>query len=267
MRKAFFMIFAFIVCFILTYWGAVQQTPMVVGFGAIASAILGSVVSIIFEAVDFHGQGLRLWWQHLCYWNKDVRLSISYLFRIEVDGKYLMVKGNRLKSQYQPVGGVYKYYPEAKPVLERMRFHPDTKMGNTDETDDLRVRIKGKYLLKFMEWFTSMENREYDPQREIKEELIDTGLLPAHLFESLRYRKVGIHNDGIKYSQHLACDELLYSDIFELVLTTDQKRIIRDAVQRNPEMLALASVEELRSQCHNGIEKNLGTNAAWIIGE
>ena len=201
------MILIFIVCCILTCWGAVQQAPIVVCLGAIASTILGSVVSIIFEAIDFHGQGLHLWLQHLGYWNKEVRLSISYLFRIEVDGKYLMVKGNRLKRQYQPVGGVYKYYPEAKPVLERMKFNLDTKMGNTDETDDLRIRIKGKYLLTFMEWFMSMENREYDPQREFKEELIDTGLLPAQSFEILKYRKVGVHNDGIKYSTYLACDE------------------------------------------------------------
>lgn len=62
-------------------------------------------------------------------------------------------------------------------------------------------------------------------------------------------------------------NKICYSDIFELVLTANQKHVIRDAVERNPEMLCLASVEELRSQCHNGIEKNLGTNAAWIIGE
>ena len=261
------MILVFIVCCILICWGAVQQAPIVVCLGAIASTILGSVVSIIFEAIDFHGQGLRLWLQHLCYWNKEVRLSISYLFRIEVDGNYLMVKGNRLKRQYQPVGGVYKYYPEAKPTLEKMGFNIDTKMRNTDETDDLRIRIKGKYLLKFMDWFMSMENREYDPCREFKEELIDTELLPPQSFDVLKYRKVGVHNSGINYSQYLACDELLYSDIFELVLTDDQKNVIRDAVQRNPDMLCLASVEELRSQCYNGIEKNLGTNAAWIIGE
>lgn len=86
-----------------------------------------------------------------------------------------MVRGNRIKRQYQPVGGVYKYYDEARPALERLEFKPNIKMGNTDETDDLRIWIKGKYLLKFMDWFMSMENREYDPCREFKEELIDTG--------------------------------------------------------------------------------------------
>ena len=267
MKKVIIMIFAFIVCFIFTCLGAVQQAPIVVCLGAIASAILGSVVSIIFDAIDFHGQGLRLWLQHLGYWNKDVGLSISYLFRIEVDGKYLMVKGNRIKRQYQPVGGVYKYYDEARPALERMKFKPNIKMGNTDETDDLRIWIKGKYLLKFMDWFMSMENREYDPCREFKEELIDTGLLPPQLFDVLKYRKVGVHNDGVKHSTFNQCIEFVYADIFGLILTAEQKQAIRDAVQRNPEMLCLATIEELRSECYNGIEKNLGTNAAWIIGE
>ena len=205
--------------------------------------------------------------QHLRYWNKEIRLSISYLFRIEVDGKYLMVKGNRLKNQYQPVGGVYKYYPEAKPTLERMRFNLDTKMGNIDETDDLRIRIKGRYLLTFMEWFMSMENREYDPRREFKEELVDTSFLSGEIFDILKYRKVSVHNSGIKHSQYLNCEELLYSDIFEVVLTEKQKQDIREAVQKYPEMLCLASVEELRSQCYDGIERNLGTNSMWIIGE
>lgn len=261
------MICLFVICCILTCCGAVQQAPVVVCLGAIGSAILGSLVSIIFDAIDFHGQGLRLWLQHLGYWNKDVGLSISYLFRIEVDGKYLMVKGNRIKRQYQPVGGVYKYYDEARPALERMKFKPNIKMGNTDETDDLRIWIKGKYLLKFMDWFMSMENREYDPCREFKEELIDTGLLPPQLFDVLKYRKVGVHNDGVKHSTFNQCIEFVYADIFGLILTAEQKQAIRDAVQRNPEMLCLATIEELRSECYNGIEKNLGTNAAWIIGE
>nr|WP_241158244.1 hypothetical protein [Adlercreutzia sp. ZJ138] len=35
-------------------------------------------------------------------------MSAAYLFRIKVGGKYLLIRGNRIKDQYQPVGGVYK---------------------------------------------------------------------------------------------------------------------------------------------------------------
>ena len=261
------VILGFITCCIVTLGGAFYDSPLVVGLASISSAVLGSVVSIIFQAIDSHGQGIKLWWQHFWYRNKEIRLSISYLFRIEVDGKYLLVRGNRLTRQYQPVGGVYKYYPEAKPILEKMKFNIDTQIGNVDETDDLRIRIKGKYILRFMEWFISMQDREYDPKREFKEELINNGLLCARKFANIRYRKIGVHNSGIKYSQFFACNELLYSDIFELVLTDDQKNAIREAVQSNPDMLCLASIEEIRKRCYNGIEVNIGTNAEWVIGE
>lgn len=267
MRRISIIIGGFILFLSLTCLGILSNHPTLSCVGAFASAALGSVISIIFESVDSHGQGMHLWWQHLKFWGKDVRLSISYLFRIEIDGKYLMVKGNRLKNQYQPVGGVYKYYTEAKTTLEGFGFRPDTKIGNTDETDDLRIQIKGEKILQFMEWFLTMKDREYDPTREFIEELIDTGLIPEGCFKPLRYRKVGIHNNGIQYSQYLSCYEFLYADIFEIIMTPEQKSAIKAAVLNNPDKLCLASAEELKTECYNGISKNLGTNATWVIGE
>lgn len=233
----------------------------------IASGILGTIISIAIEKIDFQGQGFKLWTQQIKYKNKDIRLSFSYLYRIEVNGKYLLVKGNRLKNQFQPIGGVYKYYQEAKPFLEGINFIPDTKMNNHDETDDLRISIKGKYLLSFMNWFLSMKDREYDPYREFREELIDTGLLPESEFKTLVYRKVFVHNKGITFSKFNNCNEFVYSDIFDLELTKEQKETIIKSVGEHPEYLCLVSVDELKSECYNGIEKNIGNNAKWLLGE
>ena len=147
MRRLYVMVSLFVITAILTCIGVQSEAPWLAMLGAIASAVLGTVVSIIFEDIDTHGQGMKLWMQHIQYWSQDVRLSISYLFRLEVDGKYLLVKGNRLKSQFQPVGGVYKFYAEAKPNLEKWKYRPDTKMGNIDETDDLRIFIRGRYAV------------------------------------------------------------------------------------------------------------------------
>src|SRR5690242_2262007 len=65
---------------------------------------------------------LKLYWD--CYkpWvSSEIRLSISYLYRIEMNGKYLLIKSYRIPNTYQPVGGVYKYYdPEAKKALYAM---------------------------------------------------------------------------------------------------------------------------------------------------
>ena len=51
--------------------------------------------------------------------NKDslIRISFAYLFRIQVDGKYFLVKNGRGTQKYQPVGGAYKYNKVEKRIL------------------------------------------------------------------------------------------------------------------------------------------------------
>lgn len=267
MKKAISFIVTFIIFSVLSCIGVVTKNSFWACAGVFASAILGCLISIVFTSIDTHGQGWRLWIQHFKYWNKDVRLSFSYLFRIQVDGKYLLVKGNKLKKQYQPIGGVYKYYDESKPILESFNFRPDTKMGNFSETDDLRIYIKGKYLPRFMEWFNSMKDREYDPMREFQEELITPQLLPEEIFKNFEYRKVYVHDNGVQYSNFMQCDEFVYADIFDIKLTNSQKVAIKQAVETHPDLLCLATAEELKSECYNGIEKNLGNNSKWLLGE
>lgn len=118
-----------------------------------------------------------------------------------------------------------------------------------------------------MEWFLSMKDREYDPCREFREELLVSGLLPSEKFSTLKYRKIGVHNKGILYSKYLRCDELVYADIFELRLSEEQMELIRMSVKSHPDILCLASAEELKSECYGGIEKNIGNNAVWLLGE
>ena len=252
---------------VLTISGILFDSKLIVSISAIASAFLGSVISILFESIDTNGQGLRLWWQHLKYYNQEIRLSFSYLFKIEINGKYLLIRGKRLRKQFQPIGGVYKYYKEAKPILEKFKYKTDIKMGNTNDTDDLRISLKGKYILKFTKWFLSMKDREYDPYREFQEELINSGLISKEDFKILKYRKIDTHNKGITKSTFNKCNEFIYADIFELDLTEKQKQILLTAVENNPDILCLASDVELSSECYNGIEKNLGNNAKWLIGE
>lgn len=235
----------------------------------IASGILGLVISSIYEFVDTHDQGIATWFNtQIRYRNASIRLSFSYLFRIEVDGNYLLVRGHRMNNQFQPIGGVYKVYDEGKSFLSQIKAIADTTMGNSDETDDLRLQIKGKDYFKFWDWFESMKDREYDPRREFEEELIDTGILPTEEFQKLRYRKVWTHNVGVTYSRPLQMQEIVYADIFEVKLTEKQKQVIRDAVQQNSTQICLASVDEIRCRRYNNaVQMNLGNNTPWLLGE
>lgn len=267
MKRTILFVLTFVIFALLSCLGSYTEKLPLVFISTIASGILGTIISIGIEKIDFQGEGFKLWWQQIKYRNEDVRLSFSYLYRIQVNGNYLLIKGNRLKNQFQPVGGVYKYYREAKPFLEGINFRPDTRMKNHDETDDLRINIKGKHLLVFIKWFHLMKDREYDPYREFNEELIVTGLLPENEFKNLTYRKVFVHNEGVTFSKFNNCNEFIYSDIFDLTLTEEQRDAILNAVKEHPDYLCLASAEEIKSECYAGIEKNIGNNAKWLLGE
>lgn len=234
------------------------------------SGIVSTNMASLIEKLDAHGQGFITWLRSkTTHRNKEIYLSFSYLYKIEINGKYLLVRGNRMKDRYQPIGGVYKFYDEAKPFLESIHYQPDTMVGNNNETDDLRIRLKGKHLLSFMEWFRKMENREYGPEREFYEELIAPGFISEEKFRHLRYRKVDVHNKGITNAPiPNRIDEVIYADIFEVSLTDEQKQEILAAIEKHPEDLCLATPEEMRSRRYGGsIEMNLGNNVPWLLGE
>ncbi len=245
--------------------GILSQALVVILSGAVSAS-----TATIYEFVDTKGQGLKIWFQSkFIYRNIDIYISFAYLYRIEVDGKYLLIKGNRLKNRYQPIGGVYKFYPEAKPFLEEIRYKPHIKVVNNDETDDLRIEIKGKKLLDFYSWFFAMKDREYDPCREFYEEMILSGYLPEDIFRHMHYRKIGVHNKGITKSFiPNGLPEVIYADIFEVTLSYEQKNLVKSAVNAHPDALCLATADELKSRKYNGAaEMNIGNNAVWLIEE
>ena len=236
----------------------------------IAAATIGIILKVVYEYFNSCGYGFRVWYQSkIKYHKQDLYLSFSYLYKIEVEGKYLLVRGHRMKDRYQPVGGVYKFYPGARDFLNSIHYQPDTMVGNIEDTDDLRIRIKGKYLLKFMEWFNSMKNRECDPTREFFEELIRPGFLPEESFRNLQYRKVDVHNKGVTKSVLPdRIPEVIYADIFEVTLNEEQKELVKASVNSYPTELCLATPDEMRSRCYNGsVEMNLGNNVLWLLGE
>lgn len=113
--------------------------------------------------------------------NQDVRLSISYLFRIKINGKYLLVK-NRKGNYYQLVGGAYKYYKSSEKVFRKNEVKPDryfeTEHGIAK--NDLRFRLPGKNVINIIKWFNSREDRETSQWREFCEELL-TKIGRAHV--------------------------------------------------------------------------------------
>ena len=185
--------------------------------------------------------------------NSELRLSIAYLFKIEMKGKYLMVKNSRFpKETYQPVGGVYKYFhPEASKELGCMTIITDNAIENDKKSEyDLRVKMsKRKNLRKFIKWFFDSPNREKDPWREFYEELVETQILPSNHFNFIFYDLVGQHFEDIHRDLKYKIDTFKYVDVYT-PRYVNQKQIdeIEKLLEANSDEFIWVTEEEISAK-------------------
>jgi hypothetical protein len=189
----------------------------------------GFLALVVPAAVATNGEkvAIRMRWYSFRYRRKMVRISAAYLFRIKVDGKYLLVKGNRF-PHYQPVGGVFKVSPKGKSFLESIEAQDD-ELIPIDQTSeaDLRIRLMGASLPRFYGWFDSRSGREDAPWREFQEELIATSILPASPFPYIFHEYQGRIVDRIRFSPYANSHEIIMADIYELLPTREQEDALR----------------------------------------
>ena len=125
---------------------------------------------------------------------ESIRFSMSYLYRIKVDNKYLLVK-NQNFGHYQLVGGKYKRHNEAQHLLKNeFDAKDDLKLKNSGiMRDDFALFIPAEKAIKFIDWFNLGKDREVSHWREFYEELIEGkgSLLSKENFPYINYNFVG----------------------------------------------------------------------------
>lgn len=219
----------------------------------LAVALLtGTITAFVLPIVDAsvtNSHYLRLAMSSIAHFNGRVRVSISYLFRIEVNGEYLLVRGSRYTYQFQPVGGVYKFNPSARNMFREWNVETDDFIPIDDVSlDDLRVRIPGRHLLRFVRWFETGRNREVGPLREFNEELVQAGHLSVENFKYVRCDFLRRQINPVRYSDYAQSYELLIADIFEVVPTPEQQselEVLRGNASSSADLL-WASAERIR---------------------
>jgi len=188
-----------------------------VQFNLAVGASAGLAIPLI-EAVVGNLNAIRFIYYSLRFYATDVRISTSYLFRIKVDGKYLLIRGRRYADQFQPVGGVHKISPSGSHFLAGIGALDDDLIPvDQFSANDMRIVIKGRHLLAFYNWFHSRGGREDSPWREFHEELISSGILAAADFPFIMQDFEGIRFDPIRISPLAGCREILIADIYELL--------------------------------------------------
>lgn len=210
----------------------------------------GLSVGLFVPVVDEVGQqreNLRHLWYSVRYRNKSIRVSTAYLFKICIDGKYLLIRGSRYRNQFQPVGGVHKVSPQGSSTLFRMGVTTDDLIPvDPASYGDIRVRVPGKNIAKFFRWFESREGREDSPWREFQEELLASGILPSDKFPHVMHNYLRRDIDKIRYSDYAEALEILVADIYELIPTPEQESELRALAQAARADLVWATAQQIK---------------------
>ncbi|MBI5590787.1 MAG: hypothetical protein HY881_09920 [Deltaproteobacteria bacterium] len=242
--------FMFLITSIFVIFIAQPNTPVSTLAYSVAAALLTMIVQIIASITTNIREGLNFVYIFCLYYNKVVRVSISYLFRIKIENKYLLVKGARLKHQFQPVGGVYKYLPSASSILKCLDVHDDNMVCiDGVAKEDLRIRIKGKHYHSLFKWFFSNKNRETSPYREFFEELVSSGILSRDNFSYIFYEYIGSRSLMNKFSHFAQSPEVIYANIYELTPTKKQKEELKQLLSKgNTENYIWVTYEEIMKE-------------------
>lgn len=199
------------------------------------SGVAATLFVDLLRAMVKHRRRLRLLCATRIKRNELVRVSAAYLFRIMVDGKYLLIRGKRIQSQYQPVGGVYKRFDSSSELFDKLGVTRDNSLKHVaDDADDIRVRLPRKNLLEFVDWFDGRTGREVDVRREFYEELAPLGVLSETDLEAFNPEFIRTCDRKMSYSKHFAINELLLHDVYEVKLSDDSKRLVREYAESNP---------------------------------
>ncbi|WP_423147928.1 hypothetical protein [Rubrolithibacter danxiaensis] len=160
---------------------------------------------------------------------QDVRLSISYLYRIKVNDRYLLVK-NRKNNYYQLVGGAYKALDSSRAIFSRYKVKPDRKF-QTDHgiaKNDLRFTVPGKHVIPMLNWFQSREDREISQWREFCEELLSTNILDRQLFRYIDYSYSTTLRTPMRKAKKLDMQEVLLYEIYDLIPNNEQLAYLQE---------------------------------------
>lgn len=166
--------------------------------------------------------------------NTYLRISYAYLFRIEVDGKYLLIKNKNGINKYQPPGHTYHLSLEEKNYLKN-KFHilEDDKLTTKKIKNDYRLRVKARYLKGFYNRFLQKIDKEHSENyfQGFKEKLLDSNILNKEIFAEAKFQMVRRDVQRISYSKFFQCYEMVLADIFEVILNENQIEYIRELIK------------------------------------
>jgi hypothetical protein len=203
---------------------------------AIACSIIAPIIVFFVDSLLTNITRLNLWFlSKVKYRKSKIRVSMSYIYRIHINDKYLLVKNSKWDF-YQPVGGVYKVLSEDVGFLnDNFGWGKDPHMKtNNEKKNDLRGTVPMTKLINFLDWFKSQKNREISHWREFYEELIKTKIINIKNFPHFEYRYAGTLLTPIKKSEKWKDYlEILSYDVYDMIPSSKQEEILKKTQEQN----------------------------------
>lgn len=229
-------------------------------------AIFGAVVSSIIEFLKSIKGYIKIWLGLIGHSKDRIRVSCGYLFRIKMDNRYLLIKGKRIE-QFQPIGGVYKYYASFNDVKNSLNITEEQNSSFYEE-GDLRVYVPGKNVLKFIRWFNSGKNREVNVTREFYEELIVPGYIPENAIINAKFEFIKQAECKLGYSNAFRCKEVLIHNIYEVTFSDstylEKLNSVINQGEKNLRFVSQIDIEREAVEV-NGVENKIGAHAKNIV--
>lgn len=247
-----------------------QDNTIIQNTIAIACSIIAPIIVFFVDSFLSNIRRVKLWFlSKLRYRKKKIRVSMSYIYRIHVNDKYLLVKNSKW-DYYQPVGGVYKILSEDIGFLkDNFGWGKDPHMKtNGEKKNDLRGTVPMPKLIEFLDWFNSQKNREISHWREFFEELLKTSVLKIDDFPHFEYRYAGRLLTPIKKSDKWKdCLEILSFDVFDMIPTIEQEEILKKTQSEDVKEIIWLDESVI---LNNGVlskdeEINIGQHTKWTI--
>lgn len=239
-------------------------------YSAALFAVSGALFSIVANRDFLFSSGLT-WPLLKCrifFPMSRVRVSVAYLVEVNVDDCQLLVRGGRIKTQFQPVGGVYKHHFDAVELKKRFGAEPDIRFDSDPiNRSDLRLILRGWRVPGFFSWFRSGTDREFLPNREVYEELISSGVLSGSEFLYFDCAFVKQKTFGLEFDKYSNCRQIIVCDIFRLLPTPGQLfelRNLKAKVEKGslPDVY-FATVQEISYGKRDGAFE-ISRTAAWL---
>jgi hypothetical protein len=272
-RKIIQAIIALAVLFVGYYKfsGSEYQKDLII-YGFVGLVALAELL-IEFVIVNRKRLGLILYSKWLGLRKQRIRFSMSYLYRIKVDDKYLLVKNNNF-GHFQLVGGKYKLLEGTRSFIQKeFDAIDDPKLPNKDlMKDDFALFIPAGKAIKFLDWFNEGKDREISHWREFYEELIEGKgkLLDKEKFSYVDYNFRGKVRTPIKRTPGWDCYEILQYDILDLYPTPEQLQELKTLLEKGDSKYCKWADEEL-IQClgHDKRQKknlyDIGIHTKWAL--